>query len=343
VNFLYLISFISFPKEFRTERDQIIVLLVTHVTWVIYLFFIIAPDAIFFAVTNFVLMMFFFFFTSRLLTRYFYILRFLFSLTVCLMIITLMLNLFNYYDLSNTIKSATLLPTVDRTETLYNSGAVLPLIFGEFAYLFNRNVLFFDQPSTFALFFFTLILGMKLSRRIRYSLIYTLFLFLYTPSKIAVLYLIVSIAVDLGIFKKKNSEFLRIMIPISSLLYIILVGKYMDIPTLDYDDTFSSRFYWTYQLATNFQLFSMEGNCISTNTNLCVFTVYDGFALKVPLLLVAAFLLKVNRYYEVTVSLILSLIVSVQYGVNMLVAPIWIILFVSSINNSMEGPSVDKV
>lgn len=337
MNFLYLICFISFPKLFRTEFSNILVLTTIHTVWIVYLLFIIAPSAIFYSIINFILMIMFLFLSANDPTRYLTFLRLLFFATILLMAITLTLNLFNYNDLSNMIKSATLLPTVQRTTTEYSAGAVLPLIFGEYASLFNRNVLYFDQPSTFALFFISLVLGMKISQQIRYATIYSIFLLAYTPAKVAVIYVILAFCIDCGLFTRQRCRFLSVIIPIFSVIYLVVVGKYIEITTLDYGDTFSARFYWTHQLATNFQPFQMEDNCISDRPGLCIFAIYDGFALKLPVMLLAAVSLFFKKYYNVSISLLLSVIISIQYGINLYLAPIWVILFVSNLKHASHN------
>lgn len=254
-----------------------------------------------------------------------------FFITIFLMITILFLNINGMHSVGNMIKSFTLLPGMARNTVEYSAGLIgssLPIDF-----YFNRNVLFFDQPSTFVSTFFFISFPFMLFYKTFYRALVSILLLVFTPAKISIIVCLVMLFLPLVV---RMHRWYFLFIP----LYGFFIAWFFDFRSIGLGDTISARLYWTDLLFQGTPPWHLQESCIGDEVS-CRIGVYDGFSVKLPLFLFSSIIVWVPKFRAFGIALFVSCLVTIQYGYNLLFAPgVLIILFAMHMSKKNEKVSV---
>ena len=242
-------------------------------------------------------------------------------------------SVFSYkIDLFYNMLGHLLLPGTAKSITVYSTGLIGHVIYDYTGVYINRINILFDQPSTY--FILTIVLSFVLlfKGRNKFSLIFLIFGFLASPTKIGVvmvpLFILYYYFRNSYYFEKKI-QYLSIAIalfiililpPIIGYIGSILYGESM---IFTFDDSVIARMYWTWLYGNGYMPWEIM-NIVGSNG----FVVYDGISAKLPLLFAAIiswFIAPTIRYFSI--SLILTFLFTIQYGIA--ITTIWIFLVLS--------------
>ncbi|PHR84383.1 MAG: hypothetical protein COA59_07230 [Colwellia sp.] len=247
-------------------------------------------------------------------------LNFFLCFVVLLMLVVLVSSLLGFADFAFFVKDIFKLPNNSRDITQYGSGLLgnVALLDG----IIVRHVLFFDQPSTFSSFIFILSLSVWLNKGFFSKLLLLIIIIAFTPSKIALILFIFALLIVYYI----RSDFLRsLAIPIFLFLGFI-AAYFLDFKIIDLADTLSARLYWTDLLFSGTAPWDLTSSCVG-GSNSCVIGIYDGYLVKLPIILVALVFGLDKKYRVLADSILISSLFTLQYGTALFYVPLTVITY----------------
>ncbi len=228
-----------------------------------------------------------------------------------------------------------LLPGVDRDVTIYSAGVIGSIIHEASGVYLNRMNLFFDQPSTYFIIITLLSFVLLFHQRDRLALCFFVVGFLSSPTKFGLAMVVLFFAFYLlknrynFSNKMQSVTVFGAIFTITYLPFIIgILGNiiYEGNVVLDYVSTIESRIYWSWLYGNGY----MPWEAMATVGGNESYGVYDGIAAKVPFLfasIVAWFVAPRVRHFSL--AMILTVFLSIQYGINMTLVWLFFVLAVT--------------
>jgi len=225
-----------------------------------------------------------------------------------------------------------LLPDTARDTTEYGAGAIGGLIYSYTGFYFNRINILFDQPSTYFIMITLFSFVLLFQKKHKFAFWFFVVGFSACPTKfgIAMVFLFLFFIRNRYNFSNKLQIFLILgaIFTVTYLPFIIgFLGNiiYDGNIILDYQSTIESRIYWTWLYGNGYMPWE-----VVERTGDFVYGVYDGIAAKVPFLIasIVAWIIapKVRHF---SAALILTVFLSIQYGVGMTLIWLFFVLSIS--------------